>query len=175
MWLKWCRVSELLCDHKMPMQLKEKVYKIVINPVTLCGAKFWPATTKHEQTHHAMEMQMLSWMLGHICYDHVSNEDVHKMMGVVSITENMCKGWCNGTTISYSGKDSPVATSTRKAASWLAKEMLARQTEGRHVVGKHQSWRCQMENSMHKSRPCIKTRQTLGSRRLTDDNSHCVN
>lgn len=92
MWLKWCRFSELLCDHKMPMQLKEKVYKIVINPVTLCGAKFWPATTKHEQTHHAMEMQMLSWMLGLICFGHVSNEDVHKIMGVVSITENMCKG-----------------------------------------------------------------------------------
>jgi hypothetical protein len=29
-WLKWCQVSSVLCDHRVPQKLKDKLYMIVI-------------------------------------------------------------------------------------------------------------------------------------------------
>ncbi len=61
-WLKWRQVTGVLCDKKMPEYLKAKVYKTVVRPVALYGAKCWPATKKHELALHAMEMKMLHAM-----------------------------------------------------------------------------------------------------------------
>lgn len=95
-WLKWRQVTGVLCDKKMPIRLKSKVYKTVVRPVALYGTECWPATTKHEQALHGMEMKMLRWSMGFTRLDHVMNEDVRKWMGVTPITDKMreaCLRW----------------------------------------------------------------------------------
>ncbi|XP_056112726.1 uncharacterized protein LOC130089448 [Rhinichthys klamathensis goyatoka] len=86
-WMKWRQVTGVLCDRRMPSHLKAKVYKTVLRPVALYGAECWPATTKHEQALHTMEMRMLRWTLGLTRLDHVMN--IRKIMGVAPITEKM--------------------------------------------------------------------------------------
>jgi hypothetical protein len=41
-WLKWCQVSDVLCDPKVPLKLKGKFYRIAIQPAMLYGAEYWP-------------------------------------------------------------------------------------------------------------------------------------
>ena len=59
----------------MPIRLESKVYKTVVRPVALYGSECWPATAKHEQALHVMEMRMLRWCLGLTRYDHAMNDD----------------------------------------------------------------------------------------------------
>ncbi|XP_051574277.1 uncharacterized protein LOC127452701 [Myxocyprinus asiaticus] len=88
-WLKWRQVTGVLCDRRMPNHLKAKVYKTVVRPVALYGAECWPASTRHEQALHVMEMHMLRWTLGLTRWDQVMNEDVRKIMGVTPIMDKM--------------------------------------------------------------------------------------
>jgi hypothetical protein len=38
-WLKWCQASVVLCDHRVPLQLKGKFYRTTIRPVMLYRAE----------------------------------------------------------------------------------------------------------------------------------------
>lgn len=91
-WQKWRQVTGILCDRRMPSNLKSKIYKTVVRSVALYGMECWVATKKHERTLHAMEMRMLRWMLGLTRIDHVMNADVHKVLGVAPITDKMQEG-----------------------------------------------------------------------------------
>ncbi len=88
-WLKWCQISGVLCDRRLPIHLKAKIYKTVVRPVALYGAECWPASTKHQQALHSMEMRMLRWALWLTRLDRVRNEDVRKILGVAPISEKM--------------------------------------------------------------------------------------
>ncbi len=63
------------------LPLLGKIYKTVMRPVAKYGSECWPATTKHEQTLHCMEMKMLRWSLGLTRLERVRNEDVRRGMG----------------------------------------------------------------------------------------------
>jgi hypothetical protein len=41
-WLKWCQISDVLCDPRVPLKLKGKFYRIAIRPAMLYGAECWP-------------------------------------------------------------------------------------------------------------------------------------
>uniref|UniRef100_W5NNC4 Uncharacterized protein n=1 Tax=Lepisosteus oculatus TaxID=7918 RepID=W5NNC4_LEPOC len=76
----------------MPIQLKAKVNKTVVRPVTLYGSECWPATSRHEQALHVMEIRMIWWCLSLTRFDHVLNDDVRRRMGVAPIMEKMREG-----------------------------------------------------------------------------------
>jgi hypothetical protein len=39
-WLKWCQASCVLCDHRVPLKLKDKFYRTVIRSAMLYGAEY---------------------------------------------------------------------------------------------------------------------------------------
>ncbi|EYC21300.1 hypothetical protein Y032_0019g3737 [Ancylostoma ceylanicum] len=88
-WSKWRQVTGVLCDKKVPLKLKSKIYCTVVRPVALYGAECWPTTLKQEQTLHTMEMRMLRWTCGITRLDRVRNEDVRSLFGVAPITAKM--------------------------------------------------------------------------------------
>ncbi|KAL0173405.1 hypothetical protein M9458_029373 [Cirrhinus mrigala] len=73
---KWHQVTGVMCNHRMPLRLKSKIYKTVVCPVALYGSESWPVTAKHEQALHIMEMRMLHWSLRLTRLNHATNEDV---------------------------------------------------------------------------------------------------
>ena len=54
----------MLCDTKMPIRLKGKIYKTMIRPVMLYGAEAWAMTRREDEILERAEMKMLRWMLG---------------------------------------------------------------------------------------------------------------
>ena len=49
-WRNWKRCSGVLCDRRMPVKVKEKVYKPAVRPALLYGAVTW-ATTRGQENH----------------------------------------------------------------------------------------------------------------------------
>ncbi|EYC13548.1 hypothetical protein Y032_0043g779 [Ancylostoma ceylanicum] len=88
-WSKWRQVTGAMCDKKVPLKLKSKIYRTVVRPVALYGAECWSTTLKHEQTLYTMEMRMLRRTHGIARLDIVRNEDVRSMFGVALITAKM--------------------------------------------------------------------------------------
>ncbi len=41
-WLKWRQTSDVLCDPRVPIILKDKFYRTTIQPVILYGVECWP-------------------------------------------------------------------------------------------------------------------------------------
>ncbi|KAK6754463.1 hypothetical protein RB195_013455 [Necator americanus] len=88
-WMKWKMATGVLCDKKVPVRLKSKIYRTVVRPVALYGCECWPTTKALERVLHAMEMRMLSWTIGVTLKEKVSNDTVRSIFGVVPITEKM--------------------------------------------------------------------------------------
>ncbi|EPB71706.1 hypothetical protein ANCCEY_09201 [Ancylostoma ceylanicum] len=87
--MKWRTTTGTLCDKKMPIRLKYKVYRTVVRPVVLHGTECWAATKVTKQVLHTMEMRMLRWSMGVTLKDKVSNEMVRSTFGVAPIIDKM--------------------------------------------------------------------------------------
>ena len=72
--MKWKHLTGVLCDKKVPITLKDKVYKTVIKPTMTCGAECWEVRKKDENRLHVAEMRMLRWIRGKTRKDHVRNQ-----------------------------------------------------------------------------------------------------
>ena len=58
-WRNWKRCSGVLCDRRMPVKLKGKVYKTAVRPALLYGAETWATTRGQEARLEVNEMRML--------------------------------------------------------------------------------------------------------------------
>ena len=88
-WLKWRQCSGVLCDKKMPIKLKSRIYRTVVRPVALYGAQTWPVTKKVEQKMSVAEMKMSRWSLGVTRLDKIPNTEIRKKMGIAPIADKM--------------------------------------------------------------------------------------
>jgi len=88
-WQKWRQTTGVLCDKKVPVHLKAKIYKTVVRPAALYGTECWPTARKHEQSLHVMEMKMLRWMQGLTRLDHVTNYDIRQRLSITAIEKKM--------------------------------------------------------------------------------------
>ena len=75
-WQKWKDLSGVVCDRKMPVWIKGKVYKTMIRPVMIYGAEAWALRKKEEELLERTEMRMLRWIMGISLKDHQRNEDI---------------------------------------------------------------------------------------------------
>ena len=46
--MKWKEVSGVMCNRKMPVELKDKVFKTIIRPAMTYGSECWAVTKKYQ-------------------------------------------------------------------------------------------------------------------------------
>ncbi|XP_063627476.1 uncharacterized protein LOC134798981 [Cydia splendana] len=88
-WQKWRTLTGVLCDPRMPIKTKGKVYKTAVRPVLLYGSECWTVKKTHEQKAHVNEMKMLRWAGGVTRMDRVRNEHIRGSFKVAPITDKM--------------------------------------------------------------------------------------
>ena len=85
-WMKWKQLTDVLCDKKVPIKRKDKVYKTVIKPTMTYGAKCWAVRKKDENRLHVAEMRMQRWIRGKTRKDHVRSKTIQEDANVCQIS-----------------------------------------------------------------------------------------
>ena len=75
-WMNWKKCSGVLCDKRMPVKVKGKVYGRVVRHAMLYGAETWATTKRQESRIEVNEMRMLRWMCGVTRKDNIRNEHI---------------------------------------------------------------------------------------------------
>ena len=88
-WQKWKNASGVLCDKRIPLRLKGRVYRMVVRPALLYGAECWPIRKSHVQRMRVTEMRMIRWICGHTKLDKIRNEVIRGKLGVASIEDKL--------------------------------------------------------------------------------------
>ena len=78
-----------MCDRKIPLKLKSKLYCRTIRPAMLHDGECWPIKKLQVKKLLVVEMRMLSWISGHNLLDRVQNEDILDKVGVISIEDKL--------------------------------------------------------------------------------------
>ena len=88
-WNKWREVTGVICDKKVPVKLKHKIYKIVIRPTMTYGAECWTMKKKDEILMNRTEMRMLRWIQGVSLREHTGNEEIWEAATVQPIATHL--------------------------------------------------------------------------------------
>ena len=88
-WKGWREMSGVLCDKKMPVKLKGKVYKIAVRPAMLYGMETLPVRKANETRMNVTEMRMLRWMCGVSREDRIRNENKRGSVKVTELSKKM--------------------------------------------------------------------------------------
>ena len=88
-WKNWKRVSGVLCDRRMIMKIKGKVYRTVVRPALMYGAETWALKKAQEKKLEVAEMRMLRWMCGVTKLDKIRNERIRGTTKVGEITKKV--------------------------------------------------------------------------------------
>jgi len=88
-WQKWRYSSSVLCDKRVPLGLKGKVYRMVVRLAVLYGLKCWPLKKTQVQRLTVAEMRMLRWMCGYTRIDRIRNAVIRDLVKVAPIDDTM--------------------------------------------------------------------------------------
>ena len=66
----------MLCDRRMRVKPKGKIYRTVVRPALVCGAETSATTNSQERRLEVNEMRMLRWMCGVTKRDEDAEVDV---------------------------------------------------------------------------------------------------
>ena len=83
-WKNWREVSGVLCDRRMPVKLKGKVYKTVVRPPMMYGIEDTSIKKGNEKKMNVAEMKVLRWMSGVTRIDRIPNT---RIKGTVKVAE----------------------------------------------------------------------------------------
>ena len=87
-WKNWKRVSGILCDRRISLRVKGKVYKTVVRPAMMYGAETWSMKKAQEKLDVA-EMRMLKWMTGVTKLTRIRNERIRETTKVGEISKKV--------------------------------------------------------------------------------------
>jgi len=88
-WQKWRNASRVLCDKKIHVRLKGRVYHMVIRPTVFYGVECWPIKKTQVQILMVLEIRMIRWMCGYTRLDKIRIVVLREKVGVVLIEEKM--------------------------------------------------------------------------------------
>jgi len=88
-WQKWKFFSAVLCDKRVPLGLKGKVYHMVVRPAILYGSECWPLKKIQVQRLTVAEMRMLRWICDYTRMDRIRNGVIRDLVKVAPIGDKM--------------------------------------------------------------------------------------
>ncbi|XP_071687374.1 uncharacterized protein [Rutidosis leptorrhynchoides] len=88
-WVKWRAATGVLCDRKIPLNLKGKFYKVAIRPVMLYGSECWPMTKAQKRRIEVAEMRMLRWTCDKTILDMIPNRVFRENLKVSNIIDKL--------------------------------------------------------------------------------------
>ena len=90
----WKRVSGILCDRRIRVRVKGKIYKTVARPAMMYGAETWAVKKAQEKKFDVAEMRMLRLVSGVTKLNRIRNERIRGTMKVGEISRKYRKvGW----------------------------------------------------------------------------------
>ena len=78
-----------ICDKKVLVKLKHKIYKTVIKPTMTYGAECWTMKKKDEMLMNKTEMRMLRWIQGVSPIEHKRKEEIREAATVQPIATHL--------------------------------------------------------------------------------------
>ena len=78
----WRRVSGVICDRKLPVRIKGKVYSSVVRPAMVYGLETVAVTKKQVEEMEVAEMKMLRFAMGVTRKDKIRNEHIRSTVNV---------------------------------------------------------------------------------------------
>ena len=76
-WAKWREVSRVMCDMKMFIKIKDRMYNTIVKPALTCGSECWTVNQKrYTKSAHYTDMRILRLARGKIKKDPIKNEDI---------------------------------------------------------------------------------------------------
>ena len=128
-WQSWRRVSVVLCDRKLSVRLKGKIYKCAVRPAVLYDMETVVATERMVKKMKVAELKMVRWALGVTLKDKVRNEYIWGMAKIRRIGEKL-----RGERLKWFGHVK------RREESYIGRrmmkiEMLGKRTRGRRGGG----------------------------------------
>ena len=88
-WKNWREVSGVLCDRRMPVKLKGKVYKTVVRPAMLYDMEATPIKKVNEKRMNVAEIKMLRWMSGVTRRDRIPNTRIRGTAKVAELSKKV--------------------------------------------------------------------------------------
>ena len=85
----WKRVSGILCDRRISLRVKWKVYKTFVRPAMMYGVDTWAVKKTQEKKLDVAEMTMLRWMSGVTKLDRIRNERIRGTTKVGEISKKV--------------------------------------------------------------------------------------
>ena len=91
-WNGWKRVSEVICDKRLPARVKGKVYSSMVRLAMVYGLETVAVTKKQVEEMEVAEMKMLRFAMGVTRKDKIRNEHIRSTVNVERLGMKMRKG-----------------------------------------------------------------------------------
>ena len=88
-WKNWKNMTGVLCDRRINVKLKGKVYKTAVRPAMLYSAETWAPKKTQVSRLDVTEMKMLRWMCGVTKLDKIRNERIRETVKVTEISKKV--------------------------------------------------------------------------------------
>ena len=91
-WNGWRKVSGVICDRRLPVRVKGKVYNLVVRPAMVYGLETVVVTKKQVEEMEVTEMKMLRFAMGITRKDKIRNEYIRSTVKVEQSGMKMKEG-----------------------------------------------------------------------------------
>ena len=91
-WNGWRKVSEVICDRRLPTRVQGKVYSSVVRPAMMYGLETVAVTKKQIKEIKVAEMKMLRFARGVTTKDKIRNEYIRGTVKVERLGMKMKEG-----------------------------------------------------------------------------------